>query len=93
MSEVITRITRDNLEELLDHRMIDVKVANASGPTKPDVWWNIRRNSTTWRGVKHPHRFKISIKAGLRWYSKITEKDITADGTLDPRKFRLKPPV
>lgn len=90
MSEVTGgKITRENLEQYLGHEMIEVKVRNSVGRT-PECWWVIRRNGKTKLYRLYPNRFRIPVKAGLRWYSEITDKDLVVDGTLDPVRFRLK---
>lgn len=86
MSEAITRITRDNVEHMLDYGEIEMKVRY----TPVAAWWPIRRNGKTWHGVRHKYRISIPVKAGLTVFYKINESDFGDDGTLDPKRFRIK---
>lgn len=84
-------ITRANIDELLDRRLIEVRMRDRAGD-KPGTqhWWQIRRNGQTWHGKRDPKQLRIPVKAGLKTYGRITEADFAADGTLDPKQYRIK---
>lgn len=81
--EVRPSITRDNVEQLLERRMIMANIGRGK-------WWEIRRNGATKRWKRSPEKFRIPIKAGLREYGYIDESHFGPDGILDPALFRLK---
>lgn len=78
----LNRITRDNIDTLLDRGMIETAM-------KSGKWWTIRRNGKTWRGKRDKSRIRVPIKGGLNVYGTITEIDFLPDGTLDPKNYRL----
>lgn len=97
------RITRANVDELLDARRIQTHMASGA-------WWDIRRNGQTKTWKSQPGRIRIPYKYGFRGYGAITTWDFvdpngkrmadnarTRDyvdltvGYLDPEQYRVKP--
>jgi hypothetical protein len=79
---MLTPITRDNIDTLLD--TCSIEVAMTSGR-----WWRIRRNGATRRWRRTPDRIRIPIKYGYFGYGAITSQSFRPDGTLDPAYFRV----
>lgn len=77
-----TMITRDNVEQLLDARRIEVSVGGGH-------WWVVRRNGATKLWKKSPERIRIPIKAGFRDTGVIDEGDFI-NGALMSDKWRVK---
>lgn len=82
---MITTITRENIDTLIDARRIEYNVRIPKG-----TWWTIRRNGKTWLGTRERHRIRLPFKAGISVYSAITEDHFLSDGQLNPELFRLK---
>lgn len=97
------RITRANVDELIDSHRIEVKMASGA-------WWAIRRNGKTQTWKSQPGRIRIPYKYGFMGYGAITTWDFrdrigapllegTRDycdltqGSLDIAEYRVKPPV
>lgn len=78
------RISRHNIDELLDKGLIQVAMMSGG-------WWTIRRNGQTKRWKYNTSRIRIPVKYGLNRYSQITETDFLPNGQLDPKFFRLNP--
>jgi hypothetical protein len=76
-------ITRANVNELLDKRVIEVAMRSGK-------WWEIRRNGKTKTWKKDASRICIPFKYGFRGCSQITETDFREDGTLDPTQYRVR---
>lgn len=81
------KLTRDNLESMLDSGRMEAAIRMGAG--KPDRWWRLRRNGATKRWKRDPDRFEIPVKAGLRATTRITDADVLPDGTINPSFFRL----
>jgi len=62
------RITRENVDALLDARSIEIAMSNGN-------WWIIRRNGQTKRWKRDATRICIPFKMGLYGYGTITERD------------------
>jgi len=75
------KITRENIEQLLDAGRIEVAMRNGN-------WWKIRRNGQTKRWKKDPNRLYIPFKMGFKGYGNITDDDFI-DGVLAPKFFRV----
>lgn len=78
----MTKITRDNIDQLLDSRMIQAAMSHGS-------WWLVRRNGQTKTWKKDATRIRIPIKFGFKGTGAITESDFGTDGTLDVTQFRV----
>lgn len=76
-------ITRDNVDDLLDRRMIEAKWNSGR-------WYEIRRNGQTQKWKRTPERIQIPYKVMLRDYGQITTANFMPDGVLDPSMFRIK---
>lgn len=85
---VLAKITRDNIDRLLDDGQIEARMYNTRKDV-PDRWWRIKRNGQTWRGKQNPARIRIPYKCGLSVYGAITEKDFLRNGELDPNAYRI----
>lgn len=68
MEMEMIRITRDNVNALLDRGLIYAHMTNGN-------WWRVRRNGMTRTWKTDVERLYIPIKAGLRTTSRITEHD------------------
>ena len=82
-----TPITRENVDELLDAKRIEVCVSK-----EKDRWWAIRRNGKTTKWMTDPERIHIPFKAGFRDHGRIDEtKFIHLDGVsqLNPENYRV----
>jgi hypothetical protein len=66
-------ITRNNIDEFLDHGKIEIAMAFRGEPN--GKWWKIRRNGKTQRWVKDKSRIRIPYKYGLKGYGAIDERD------------------
>lgn len=98
----LTRVTRDNVDKLLDTHQLQVHMKNGN-------WWDCRRNGATKLWKRSPGRIRIPIKFGFRNTGAITEidfmygrpkperhglgRDFTDGvyGSLDPLYYRVKP--
>jgi hypothetical protein len=63
------RITRDNLDRLIDARAIQRLMNNGR-------WWTVRRDGRTQYWKRNPDRFRLPIKFGMYSYGAIDELDI-----------------
>ncbi len=77
------KITRQNVEPLLDSGSIEIAMRNGN-------WWTIRRNGRTQRWKSDPSRIRIPFKAGLRVYGALETGDFDHDDALNPAHFRVK---
>lgn len=73
----ITKITRENIEQLLDNEQLYVAMAGGR-------WWRARRNGKTRRSQR---RIYLPIKLGFRFCSAIDESDFI-NGALRPEHYR-----
>jgi len=94
------KITRANIDDLLDRRMIEVRMNSGA-------WLAIRRNGATKTWKSQPFRVRIPYKYGFRGYGAITTWDFVkpdgthlneefveapwADACLDLTQYRVKP--
>lgn len=101
---VPARITRENIDELLDAGRIEVRMQSGA-------WWSIRRNGQTKRWKSQPGRIRIPYKYGFKGYGAITTWDFVdmrghrlseesvrdycdlTIGSLDIAEYRVKPVV
>lgn len=79
----MTKITRENINELLDAGKLQIAMKNGR-------WWTIRRNGATRRWIKSPERIRIPIKFGFKFFDAITEDDFGDIGWLDRQYYRIK---
>lgn len=91
-------ITRENVDDLLDRRMLEVHIRNGN-------WWEMRRNGATKRWKRDPRRIYIPFKYGFEFYGNLTEADfgipngensfpqskLDGTGKLNSLYFRIKP--
>jgi hypothetical protein len=61
--------SRDDVESALEWGMLYAAMANGAH-------WKVRRNGKTKTWAREVDRFEIPVKAGLRAYGRITERDI-----------------
>lgn len=94
------RITRANIDDLLDRRMIEVHM-------KGGAWWEVRRNGKTQTWKSQPGRIRIPFKYGFKGYGAFTTWDfikpnggrmrdgdgLISDAHLDMTEYRVKPSV
>lgn len=64
-----TPVTIAEIELMLAHGQIFAEMRNGR-------FWQVRRNGATRRWKREPERFAIPVKAGLRSYATITERNI-----------------
>jgi hypothetical protein len=83
-------ITRENIDKLIDARLIEVEVSAYKKDVTSLRWWTILRIGRTWRGKRAPERIRLPFKAGLDIYDAITEGHFLTNGGLNPTKFRIK---
>ena len=77
---VMTKITRKNVDSLLDKGEIECAMRNGN-------WWRIRRNGATKTWKRDANRVYIPYKMGLYGYGAITETDFE-NGILNPAYYR-----
>ena len=68
LKEPPERITRDNVDSLLDAGQIEIAMRNGR-------WWRIRRNGKTQTWKRDANRIRIPFKMGLYGHGAITEAD------------------
>lgn len=79
----MTKITRQNIDQLLDAGKIQIRMATGR-------WWTIRRNGATKRWIKNPERIRIPVKFGFKLYDTITETEFNDNGILYDQFYRVK---
>lgn len=72
--EVNTKITRENVDDLLNRHMIQVRMRRDLDNGEPR-YWDIRRNGSTRRWARDKNRIRIPFKAGMYVFGAITEDD------------------
>jgi hypothetical protein len=72
---IIDRIT---LEQAIDRGNVWALMRNGR-------WWRVRRNGATQLWKTRPDEYSIPIKAGLRFYTRITHRDIVGAGNPQDR--------
>lgn len=84
---VPVRITRENVDELLDNHRIEIHMRNGN-------WWSVRRNGVTKYWKRDKARVYIPVKFGLKMCAQITEHDFRGpEQALSLDEFRVKPEV
>lgn len=73
-------VTKENVDGYLDRGLLYAHMTNGN-------WWRLRRNGQTRRWKLDKERIYIPVKAGLKAYSAISEKDFI-EGLLRSDYFR-----
>lgn len=82
---VPVRITRENVDELLDAGRIEIHMRNGN-------WWSVRRNGKTKYWKRDKMRVYIPVKFGLKMTAQISEHDFRGpEQALDLDVFRVRP--